>query len=128
MSEYEAEGLPACERCGYRDGSLFGAEGGDDTVAEVEQAGEAVLVADDGEDSPRPPLRRGGEEGGGGGDAVAVAGGELSEDDLVGAVALEQGTDGGGVGCEGDEGITFDDTDFACGVGLQRLRGTAGDQ
>ena len=106
MSEYEAERLPAGERCGYRDSSLLGAEGGDDTVAEVEQAGEAVFVADDGEDFPRDPLQdlpqdslrlplRGGEESGGGGDAVAVAGGELAEDDLVGTVALEQGTDGG---------------------------------
>ena len=90
-------------------------------------------MADDGEetspqDLPRPLLQRRGEEGGGGGDAVAVAGGELAEDDLVGAVALKQGTDGGGIRGDADESITLDDTDFADGVGLQGLRGTAGGQ
>lgn len=44
---------------------------------------------------------------------------------MVGAVAIQQGTDGGGVRSDGDEGITLDNTDFARGVGLQGLRGTA---
>ena len=45
MPQYEAERLPAGERCGYLNGALLGAERGDNTITEPEFTRKAVLMA-----------------------------------------------------------------------------------
>ena len=45
LPQYEAERLPAGERCGYLNGALLGAERGDNTITEPEFTRKAVLMA-----------------------------------------------------------------------------------